>query len=102
MRSCLLLRAFVAALVLSACGGMNAQEYFDLVEEARPCAAGDTCVLAGVSACTCATPVNASQEEEITEAADDFDCEKVETSDRCSAHTNVRCEAGRCISDESP
>ena len=101
MRSSLLISAFVMALALHACGGMNAQEYSDLVEEARPCAAGDTCVLAGVSACTCATPVNTSREGEINEAADDFDCEKVETSDRCSAHTNVRCEAGRCISDES-
>ena len=98
----LVIGGVLSALSLNACDDMSAQQYADLVDEARACAAADTCVLAGEGACTCATPVNASEEGAINEAADDFDCEKVETADRCTAHSNIRCEAGRCISDESP
>ena len=89
----------LAAVLSSACSNTTPEEYVELVESSRACGADGECVLAGAGECTCAAPVNKSDAEEVQEAADDVECEGAVV--RCPAHNNVRCEAGRCVSDES-
>jgi predicted class III extradiol MEMO1 family dioxygenase len=84
----------------TACNATTPEEYAQIVDDARACSDGDSCVLAGTSDCVCPTPVNASQADRVNTAAGDVDCNGAIAE--CIAHTNVRCEAGRCKSDESP
>jgi hypothetical protein len=86
--------------VTAACDTTTPEEYAHIVEQARPCTDGDSCVLAGSSDCVCPTPVNATEQERVSMAATEVDCNGAIAE--CIAHTNVRCEGGRCISDESP
>ena len=83
-----------------ACDEVTAESYADLVERSRGCAETSECVLAGGGQCTCAQPVNASAVPEIESAVEDLDCEGAVVD--CDGNDNVRCEAGRCISDQSP
>ncbi|MDY7226763.1 hypothetical protein [Hyalangium rubrum] len=66
-------------------------------EDAQACEPGDTCVLAGSSQCTCASPVNASKAKEIDSMADNVCC--YGSAVDCVAYTNPRCENGRCVAD---
>lgn len=90
----------VMALGIFGCAGTSPEELVDIVEEARACEEGDSCELAGGGTCTCAMPVNAEATERVEEAAADVDCEGAMVE--CISHSNVRCEDGRCVSDESP
>lgn len=84
----------VAGLLLAGCGGVSSAELVRIVEESRPCSAGDACVLAGGSRCTCATAVNASQQERVDEAADEVDCgSKMVECQECLAPS---CVGGLC------
>ncbi len=84
-----------------ACDEVTPQSYLELVEGSRECAAHADCVLAGEGECTCASPVKTSAQEEVIQAAADLDCEGVTTT-QCPTHGNLRCEASRCITDDSP
>ena len=87
-------------LLLAACDDATPEDYRDLAESSRGCAATEECVLVGAGECTCDTPINRSAEEDLRETADNIDCQYVTIS--CPAHENLRCEAGRCITDASP
>ncbi|MEQ9320872.1 MAG: hypothetical protein RIF41_17050 [Polyangiaceae bacterium] len=91
--------ALLAAMA-SACTATSPEELAEIVDEARACQDGDVCELAGGGQCTCATPVNADAAARVDEAAADVDCEGAMVE--CVSHQNVRCEDGRCRSDESP
>lgn len=91
------MRIFLACLVLAAGCGVSIEDFNALVEDARACQAGDTCVLAGGGQCTCNSPVNASRAVEIDEAAEDVRCGGAMVE--CPSWTAVRCEAGRCVAD---
>jgi hypothetical protein len=88
-------------LATPACDDVTPQSYVELVESSRECSADTDCVLAGEGGCTCASPINMSAQEEVTEAAAELDCENVTTT-MCPAHDNLRCEADRCVTDGSP
>lgn len=92
--------SLVATFVLAGCTATSPEELAEIVEEARACREGDTCRLAGAGQCTCATPVNESAVARVDEAAGDVDCEGAVVE--CVDHQNLRCEDGRCRSDESP
>lgn len=92
--------AALVGLSLSACG-ITPEGYVELVEGSRACSADAECVLGGEGTCTCAAPINQSHLEEVTEAAADVDCEHATTT-MCPAHDNLRCDAGRCVTDGSP
>lgn len=85
--------------ILGACTATSPEEFAAIVEEARACQDGDGCQLAGGGQCTCDTPVNDDAVARIDEAAADVDCEGAVVE--CTSHQNVRCEDGRCRSDES-
>jgi hypothetical protein len=89
------------ACYLSACDEVTPQSYAEMVEGARACESNEDCVLAGEGPCTCAAPINAASQEEIDEAAECLDCDYVTTTD-CPANENLRCEAERCVTDDSP
>ena len=89
-----------AALALGGCTSTSPEEFVEIVEEARSCQDGDSCELAGEGPCTCPTPVNASAVASVDEAAMDVACEGAVAD--CVSHQNIRCEDGRCRSDESP
>ena len=91
-------------LVLAAsCDDVTSPEdYVALVEDARSCSSDDQCLLAGGGPCTCQVPINGDNEEAITEAASQVECNEVQTTDCAEAHDNVRCQEGRCVSDQSP
>lgn len=91
--------AWVVLLVLAGgCGDSHSPEELSaLVEEARRCEPGDTCVLAGGSRCSCGVPVNASRAEEVDDFARQVDCGNVVVD--CPIVENVRCEANRCTAD---
>lgn len=93
--------ALAVACALLACDEVTPEGYVELVEGARGCSADTDCVLAGEGGCTCASPVNVSSREEVDESAAGLDCEHVTTT-MCPAHENLRCEAGRCVTDDSP
>ncbi len=86
---------------LGACDDVTPQEYVDLVEGARECTADGDCILAGAGECTCAAPIHVDREQEVLAAGMDLDCERV-TATMCPAHANLRCEANRCVTDDSP
>jgi hypothetical protein len=91
------------AAVAVVCGGCTAtspEEYVEIVEEARLCDEGDVCELAGGGTCICPMPVNGAAVDSVEEAAADVDCEGAVVE--CVSHSNLRCEEGRCVSDESP
>jgi hypothetical protein len=88
-------------LLLAACDEVTPEGYVELVEGARACTADADCVLAGSSMCTCDAPIEASRRQEIEAAALEVECQGVGTTN-CPAHTNLRCEALRCVTDESP
>jgi hypothetical protein len=85
------------ALTLMIGCGTTREELLDLLEESRACAPGDTCVLAGSSTCTCASPVNARHLEEINDATESVNCGGIIVD--CVAFQNPRCEEGVCVAD---
>jgi hypothetical protein len=91
---------FALFVLLAACSETAPSEFVELVEASRGCSATEECTVAGGGECTCATPVNVGAVEEIDEAAGEVECEGATIS--CADNANVRCEAGRCISDGSP
>jgi hypothetical protein len=96
----------VVLVGLVACADVTSpEEFVSLVDASRSCGSADTCVLAGSSACTCATPVNANDEAAVNEAAAQVECEGATVMDGggCPpAHDGLRCDSGRCVSDQSP
>ena len=80
---------------------MSKQDFSALVDDARACDEGDTCVLAGQGGCVCARPVNAKRAAEVDSAAEavacctPLGCEDV----LCSGFENLRCENGACTGD---
>ena len=90
----------VLAVACGGCTGTSPEEYAEIIEEARACDEGDVCELAGAGACTCAMPVNSESVDRVETAAGDVDCEGAVAE--CISHSNLRCEEGRCVSDESP
>jgi len=100
MPSAIVVLGALAAGLLVGCAATSPEELAQIVDEARACEDGDVCELAGSGACTCATPVNADAVATVDEAAADVDCQGAMVE--CVSHTNLRCEDGRCRSDESP
>jgi hypothetical protein len=95
------MRRVVTLLVLAACADVTTpEEYVEIVEGSRACAADGECVLAGSGACTCAAPVNAAEAARVDEAAAEVDCKGATVE--CPSQGDVRCNAGRCVSAESP
>lgn len=78
-------------------GGACGEELEEIIESARACAEGDTCILAGSGQCTCPTPINSNSAERVAEAVEDHDCEGLAVD--CRARSNPRCEQGRCVAD---
>jgi hypothetical protein len=89
------------ALALTACE--SAEERLDrVIDEAKACEEGDTCVVAGGTDCTCGAPVNEEKAAEVTAAAADIEC--CDLFGRCVAvdcagFQDVRCEDGTCIGE---
>lgn len=89
----------LALVLTSGCGKtLSLEEFSAQVREARACAEGDTCVLAGGGTCTCSSPVNISRAEAINEAVKNVDCEG-SMVDCVAYRNNARCEAGTCVAD---
>lgn len=102
-----MLAAVLPAAVLG--GGcaerVSAAELVEIVEGARACEGADSCALAGAGPCTCASPVRVDQAARVDEAAAGVECEGVVLPTEnlaCAAHGGLRCEAGRCVSDDAP
>lgn len=83
----------VLAVALPSCG-ISIQELSNVVREARPCSAGDTCVLAGGSQCTCSTAVNAEKKHDVDIAAASVDCGGAMVE--CEACEDPQCLQGTC------
>lgn len=83
--------------VTSGCGGVTEEELQQIIEESKVCAPGDSCILAGGGQCTCAVPINAEHRARVEQAVADYDCDGLMV--KCMGNINVRCEAGRCVSD---
>jgi hypothetical protein len=79
------------ALAFAACAPTTA-DLSALIDEARACDEGDTCVLAGSGRCSCNTPVNGARAAEVNDLASQVACIGVVD---CPWHSSVRCEAGR-------
>jgi hypothetical protein len=96
-----ILAAVLISLTLTfghaACGGVSEEELQQIIEESKACAPGDTCILAGGGQCRCSQPINAKHKARVEQAVADYDCDGLMVS--CAGNTNVRCEAGRCVSD---
>jgi hypothetical protein len=92
-----LLVCLTTALAAGCGDNVTDEELQQIIEEAKACAPGDTCVLAGGGRCTCAQPVNAEHRERVEQAVADHDCGGLVV--RCMDYTSVRCEAGRCVAD---
>ncbi len=90
----------VICVGLCSCDDTTPQQYVELVEDSRGCSADGECALAGSGDCTCAAPVNTNSADAVNEAACEVECEGAVVE--CPGHSNIRCEAGRCVSDESP
>lgn len=86
----------LAALLAVSCGRDDLSR---LIREAAACGAGDACVLAGQSSCSCASPVNASRSREVNDAAGRVSCGGMTVA--CRALVNPRCDvdAGLCTAD---
>jgi len=65
-----------------------------VVKEARPCEAGDTCVLGGGSQCTCETAVKAAKRQAVDLAASSVDCGSAMVE--CPACLDPQCVDGLC------
>jgi hypothetical protein len=76
-------------------GALSSEQLQALVDEARACAQGEACALAGAGTCTCAQPVNASRAAEIDAAAARVECGGAVV--RCANPGAARCEAGQCV-----
>lgn len=100
MRSALIVACVIPLTLAVGCTSTTPEELVELVEDSRACGGDGECALAGGGLCTCEQPVNSAEVEEVNEAAEDVECEGA-TAD-CPGHNNIRCEAGRCVSDESP
>jgi hypothetical protein len=100
VRTSTIAQALATTLLALGCHDVTTPEQFqELVDASRECGAGDGCVLAGAGECTCDTPVRASESEAVAVAAAEVECEGATIT--CSGQDNLRCEAGRCISDQS-
>src|SRR5687768_16679398 len=89
------------ALTLVTCGDADSftrDDLLQVINDARACDPGDSCILAGSSQCTCQMPINAESEDDVTAAAEQVDCEGRIV--QCVGWTNLRCEDGLCIADE--
>lgn|GEM_PF-1711401 len=93
----------VAALAVAACADPQ-QRLAEVIDDARACEPGDTCVVTGGTDCTCPQPVNADAVDAVEAAAEAANgsccdvfgqCVAVD----CAAFANVRCEDGRCVGD---
>ena len=99
------MRRWLVLLVLVACSDAVApEEYAELVESSRRCAADGDCALAGggldvIGSCTCAVPVASASVDEINDAASRVECEGAVVE--CASNDNVRCEESRCVSDQN-
>lgn len=76
---------------------ISAEEFQRTLESSQNCQPGDTCFLAGASACSCAQPTNSKDEETVNQAAADIDCGGALV--KCMSWENLRCEAGKCTGD---
>src|SRR5262245_45903832 len=94
-----LIAIITVLLCAAACedSSMSRDDFDHMVQLAQRCEPGDTCVLAGSGACTCAVAVNAEEAESIDEAVEDVDCEG--TTVICAQFTNPRCEDNICVAD---
>jgi hypothetical protein len=100
---CLMHRFFlVCVLGLSGCGATDTgsfeckqldTEFDQELNKAQACSPGDTCVLTGGTACTCAIPVNAAHNEAIIECALKITCTRAVD---CPHWVDLRCENRRC------
>jgi hypothetical protein len=95
-------RAAAVALSALLCGCTQASpgDYRDLVEASRGCAGDSDCVLAGAGPCTCDAPVNQAAADDVATTAAEVDCQGATIA--CPENANLRCEAGRCVTDDDP
>lgn len=90
-------RAFllVAVLFASACQ-LSQQDWSKLVDSARACQPGDTCVNFN-DPCLCPTPVNQREVDTLSAQKGRVVCQSV--ADCTLPAVNLRCEANRCTGD---
>lgn len=89
--------------VVGTSGCLSREEYAAMVEAARTCEPTDTCVLTRhdvAVSCDCPVPVRASEVANIEAAARSLACGGVTAKCVPWTETNLRCEAGRCVSDQ--
>lgn len=89
-----MIRAALVASLFLGCAPSVA-ELDELVAEARSCEAGDTCVLAGSSQCTCPRSVNQKRAAEVDELASRVACGGMMVE--CASPGTPVCENGSCV-----
>jgi hypothetical protein len=78
------MRSLFIILFAAGCSSqLSSQDFDKMSAQARACQAGDSCVLAGRTKCSCFASVNANQQSMIDEAA---------THVVCPDNRNVQCD----------
>jgi hypothetical protein len=93
----LYLLAVTLLLGTVSCGGLSSEELTEIIEQSQACETGDTCILSGVTQCSCPWAINSKHRDRVEQALNDYDCGSYTVS--CQTLNNLRCENGRCVAD---
>jgi len=97
----LVLGSVLAILVLIGTGwGNSLGNYDQIVADARPCAAQETCSVAGgAKGCRCPVAVRSDTKARVEDAAREASCAQVERL-YCPPVEHPRCENQVCVADQ--